>query len=89
MSWAGASDRKDCSCSCGQIWALLIKVGKRKRPGAQSEAEILGWEAFERQKKALGFTHPDTLRSMNDLAVFLNEVRIKYDEAEGALPRSA
>lgn len=40
-------------------------------------------EALEGQKKALGAAHPNTLRSMNNLAVLLKRVRNKYDEAEG------
>eukprot|EP00957_Ditylum_brightwellii_P040277 3048059-Ditylum_brightwellii.AAC.1 len=49
--------------------------------GKYAEAEILSWECLWACKTSLGETHPETLRSTNNLAGALDR-QGKYAEAE-------
>ncbi|RYO81839.1 hypothetical protein DL763_008436 [Monosporascus cannonballus] len=52
-----------------------------QHPGKYEEAKKLHWQALQIIKKKLGGNHPDTLTSMNNLALTLQS-RGKYEEAE-------
>ncbi|OCK89205.1 purine and uridine phosphorylase [Cenococcum geophilum 1.58] len=61
---------------------LLFKVGCSYRIiGKYKESEIIYRQTLELKKKVLGREHPDTLNSMNNLAVVLGN-QGKYEEAE-------
>ncbi|GKT48975.1 nephrocystin-3 [Colletotrichum spaethianum] len=61
---------------------LLTNVGWYKRAiGKYDEAEQLNRKALKGREKVLGKEHPDTLRSVNNLASVLYD-QGKYDEAE-------
>jgi Tfp pilus assembly protein PilF len=60
------------SFNCG--WYLLLQ-------GAYEEAEMMYRRALEAQGKVLGFEHPNTLISVNDLGLVLSN-QGKYEEAE-------
>ncbi|KAK0711611.1 hypothetical protein B0H67DRAFT_296663 [Lasiosphaeris hirsuta] len=61
---------------------LLLKVGESfNNLGKYEEAEQMHRQALQLWEKALGEEHPDTLRSMSNLANVLNR-QGKYEEAE-------
>jgi tetratricopeptide (TPR) repeat protein len=67
---------------------LLFNVGECFRiSGKYKEAGCMNRGALELRDKALGQEHPDTLSSMNNLALVL-VMQGKYTEAEQMLPRA-
>jgi tetratricopeptide (TPR) repeat protein len=67
-----------------QDWANLLNNAARymeTRLGKYDEAEKLNRRALEEREKELGDRHPDTLTSVNNLALVL-QYQGKYDEAE-------
>ncbi|ORY58756.1 P-loop containing nucleoside triphosphate hydrolase protein [Pseudomassariella vexata] len=63
-------------------WTLLRNVGESKNIlGKYEEAEKMYRQALELQEKVLGREHPDTIGSMNNLAIVLGS-QGKYEEAE-------
>lgn len=73
--------RAECTDEKGEM-SLLSSIGQAcKELGKYDEAEQMYREALGLYEKVLGREHPDTLTSMNNLALVLDS-QGKYEEAE-------
>jgi tetratricopeptide (TPR) repeat protein len=64
------------------LWRLLYNLGECSRiKGKYAEAEAMGRQTLQLRETVLGKDHPDTLASMNNLALSFHQ-QGKYAEAE-------
>jgi tetratricopeptide (TPR) repeat protein len=75
------------SADLAEATRLSVQAGALHDSGRYAEAEPLYRRALERRERTLGREHPDTLRSVNNLAInYLDQGR--YSEAEPLLRRA-